>query len=137
MAVLPASKAYPRGGAPRREYVKGAPLFAKMALKFGGVDYPRGAELPIAKMSPHKHWELWMCGKADHVTSGPFDAKAKPEPVADAPEIQPREVTDEAPIVEGELPADATVTAGERIEAPTPDESQEPQEQPSKHRKRR
>lgn len=83
MAVLPASKAYPRGGAPRRQYVKGAPLFARTALKFNGVDYPRGAELPVAAMSPHKHWELWTCGKADHVLKGPFDSK--PPPSQDAP----------------------------------------------------
>lgn len=66
MAALPASKAYFRGGPPRRVYVKGAPLFATQVVKFNGVGYPRGAALPIADMKPRKHWELWFCGKATH-----------------------------------------------------------------------
>lgn len=44
-----------------------------MAMKFLGVEYKRGDALPVEKMSKHKHWELWTCGKADHLKRGPFD----------------------------------------------------------------
>lgn len=124
MAVLPASKAYPRGGAPRRQYVKGAPLFARMALKFCGVDYPRGAELPVDQMSPHKHWELWMCGKADHVLVGPFDRKSAP---VEAPAIVEAAAVSEAIEVAVESVAavessavEPMVTPLEAVEVPPP-----------------
>lgn len=103
-----------------------------MALKFGGVDYPRGSELPVDAMSPHKHWELWQCGKADHLVRGPFDRKQN-DPI-----IIPREVTNDAPIIEGDLPEGAAVMPGERIEQPLADApALEDDPQPSKHRKRR
>jgi hypothetical protein len=86
MAVLPAAKAYPRGGAPRRSYVAGAPLYARMLVKFNGVEYPRGVELPVAQMSKAKHYELWLCGKADHLKAGPFEREAAPtKPITTKP----------------------------------------------------
>lgn len=132
MAVLPASKAYPRGGAPRRQYVKGAPLIARFAMKFNGVDYPRGSELPVEQMSPHKHWELWLCGKADHTLNGPFAAKPlSPPSVAPAalpaatvqvtePAAVVPEVSIEMPGVTAQATADALADAElERLTAPT------------------
>ncbi len=59
-----------------------------MALKFGGIDFSRGAELPVSQMSPHKHWEMWMCGKADHLPNGPFDRRPSVHPSA-APALLP------------------------------------------------
>lgn len=73
MAVLRESEAYPRAGMPRRDYVKGGPLRATRPMKFAGVEYARGALLPVDKMTPHKHWELWHCGKATCVA--PLDSQ--------------------------------------------------------------
>lgn len=75
MAVLSADKAWPRAGSPVRKYEKGGPLFARQAMKFCGVEYVRGQELPVALMTDAKHYELWVCGKADHSLSGPFDRR--------------------------------------------------------------
>jgi hypothetical protein len=122
VAVLPASKAYPRGGAPKRSYVAGAPLFAKMAMRFLGVEYKRGDALPVEKMSQHKHWELWLCGKADHSTHGPFD-KVKAAPVA--AEVKTEVAVSEGAVVEvvegeatGRESAVAAPAAVEVVETP-------------------
>lgn len=112
MAVLPASKAYPRAGMPRREYVRGAPLFATTLVKFNGVEYPRGAELPIADMTPHKHWELWHSGKATHIGRKPV---APPAPAV------PVEASAEAAIAAPTLPFDG-FTPAPPVDVETPTE---------------
>lgn len=128
MAVLPASQAYPRGGAPRRTYTPGAPLFAKMAMKFLGVEYKRGDVLPVESMSKHKHWELWTCGKADHSPFGPFD-KVKPAVVeqaagnasdqVDAEGSEPAAAESAEP-TQAEAVETHDVTPGETVEVETP-----------------
>jgi hypothetical protein len=70
-----------------------------MAMKFGGVDYKRGDVLPVERMSKHKHWELWTCGKADHLSRGPFDkrkAAAATVPALDPDPVTESEVESEA-----------------------------------------
>lgn len=92
-------------------------------MKFGGVEYPRGSELPIGQMSTHKHWELWMCGKADHVMAGPFDRKI--DVPVEAPAPAQAEVPAEAALTDVELekltaPTSSPAAPEAPVEAPTP-----------------
>lgn len=50
----------------RRAYEPGGPLYAMRPLRFNGVDYAKGAALPVEEMTPAKHVTLWRSGKASH-----------------------------------------------------------------------
>lgn len=82
-------------------------------MKFCGVNYPRGAELPVDKMSPHKHWELWTCGKADHVKEGPFDRrplarKAEAEAKQAHQALRDAAKVDESPVAAADVSTDSS-----------------------------
>ncbi len=130
MAVLPADKAWPRGGLVVRKYEKRAPLFATQTLKFSGVEYRKGAPLPVGQMTAAKHWELWASGKADHTAPVPLRRAKQAVEKLDAPErrdvvanhgndkIVAVRVTAQGPTVSIATPAQAdakaTVSRGKR-----------------------
>lgn len=98
-------------------------------MRFCGVEYKRGDALPVEQMSKHKHWELWMCGKADHLPYGPFDKRkaVAPDAVAIEPEAQEPEAVETASDAPADLesPEDSKietldVTPGESVHVRTP-----------------
>lgn len=68
----------------RRAYEPGGPLYAMRPLRFNGVDYAKGAALPVGEMTPAKHVTLWRSGKASHARP-PGSRIASPAPSPPAP----------------------------------------------------
>jgi hypothetical protein len=58
-----------------RTYEPGGVLFAQVPLRFAGVDYARGAELPA--MHRDRHRALFVSGKASHLKFGLFDRRGR------------------------------------------------------------